>query len=331
MTRTARLALLIVLVLAGPAAALADVVVLKGGSVIKLKSAPVVRGNNVVLTRADGTVLLVPVSEIDRAATATARAAVPAPPAPTPATPATLAEAARAAKEVPKARVRITDADVAHGETGASGSESAAVEGGGAAVDASAGAGRVEVADYTQEKSGDALIVRGSLKNPGATPASNVRMTVTANDSKGQAIVSGEAGASGGTIAPGGTVAFTVSLTVGTRAVGSIRFTPRWVSEAPAGAPVPDASTSRAGGASAAGAPAAGTSGAAPGSPGAAPGSAAPVPRPNAPPQPGPTPYGQGMMYAAPAPNAPSTAPADGKTGYLPGASHPANQPKPPN
>src|SRR4029450_7927366 len=110
------------------------------------------------------------------------------------------------------------------------------------------------------------------------------------NDSKGQAIASGEAGASGGTIAPGGTLAFTVSLNVGTRPVASIRFTPRWVSEAPAGAPVPDAATSRAGGDSAAGKPAGGSS--APGAPaagssGAAPDSTAPVPRPNAPALPG--------------------------------------------
>src|SRR4029079_6504187 len=79
------------------AAGLADVVVLKGGSVITLQHPPVRRGNNVILTRTDGTLLSVPASEIDRAATA-ARNAAPPPPAPAsaiPARPATLAEAAR--------------------------------------------------------------------------------------------------------------------------------------------------------------------------------------------------------------------------------------------
>ena len=99
--------------------------------------------------------------------------------------------------------------------------EAAATEGEKEA-DASAGAGRVEVVDYTQEKSGDALIVRGTLRNPGATPAMNVRMSVTAIDAKGQTITSGEAGLSNGTIEPFRTVAFSVTIPVGTRAAGSL-------------------------------------------------------------------------------------------------------------
>ena len=62
---------------------LADVVVLKGGTVVTLKQAWVRRGNTAYLTRADGTLLSVPVTEIDREATAAANhsaaAAVPAP------------------------------------------------------------------------------------------------------------------------------------------------------------------------------------------------------------------------------------------------------------
>ena len=72
--------------------ALADVVVLKGGTVVTLKQAWVRRGNTAYLTRADGTLLSVPVTEIDREATAAANhsaaAAAPAPaeaPASTPA------------------------------------------------------------------------------------------------------------------------------------------------------------------------------------------------------------------------------------------------------
>ena len=57
---------------AGPAFA-ADVVVLKGGGKIELKQPPVRRGNTVLLTRKDGTLLSVPFSEIDQKATAAAK------------------------------------------------------------------------------------------------------------------------------------------------------------------------------------------------------------------------------------------------------------------
>jgi hypothetical protein len=316
MTIFARLAAPIVLVLAG-SVAVADVVVLKGGAVINLKKPPEVRGSNVLLTRADGTVLSVRAADIDREATSAARSAVAPAPAATPAPPATLAGAARAAREVPKARVRISDADVSHSEAAAQATGEAAGEAG-PEVDASAGSGRVEVADYTQEKSGDALVVRGTLRNPGATPAANVRMTVTAIDAKGQAIASAEAGVSNGVIAPSSTVAFSVTIPVGARPVSSIRFSPRWMSAAPAApASGPEGSSS-------------GAAAAAPGVPAPA-ASPAPAARPTAPPAPAPTPYGRGNLYAPSAPNAPAQAPADGKTGYLPGPSHPANQPKPPD
>lgn len=298
----------------------ADVVVLKGGAVITLKKAPEVRGNTVLLTRSDGTVVSVPAIEIDRAATAAARSAPAPAPAPTPAPAATLAGAARAAREVPKARVRITDADVSHGEAEAAAAPEAAAEGEKEA-DTSAGAGRVEVADYTQEKSGDALIVRGTLRNPGATPAMNVRMSVTAIDAKGQTITSGEAGLSNGAIEPSRTVAFSVTIPVGARAVGSLRFSPRWVAAALPAATTADGDPAARDRAASAAAAAAST---VPPAPTAA-------PKASAPPPPAPTPYGRGSLYAAPPANAPSQAPADGKTGYIPGASSPSNQPKPPN
>jgi hypothetical protein len=289
------------------AAGLADVVVLKGGTVITLQHPPVRRGNNVILTRTDGTLLSVPASEIDRAATA-ALSAAPPPPAQasaTPARPATLAEAARATRDVPKARVKITDANVAHGEPAP---EPAAGEAAEAAKEAASGSGRIDVADYTQEKSGDAMVVRGTLRNPGTTPAINVRMTVTALDGKGQVITSGEAGISSVSIDPSKTAAFSVTIPVGGKVVGSIRFSPRWAS------PVPPP-------------PAADDPARAPASPGSP---AAASPRSNEPPPPPPTPYGRGTLFAAPPPSAPSVPPADGKTGYIPGASSPSNQPKPP-
>jgi hypothetical protein len=317
MTSVARLAGVLA-VLFTASSLVAEVIVLRGGVIIDLKSVPVRRGNNVILTRSDGTVLSVPASEIDRAATATRAAASPPVPAPAPLPAATLAGAARAAREVPKARVRITDADVSHSEAGAAEAERSAGEAQ-KETEASAGAGRVEVADYTQEKSGDALIVRGTLKNPGATPAINVRMSVTAIDAKGQAITSAEAGISNGVIEPSKAVAFTATIPIGARPVGSLKFAPRWVAPSlPAPAP-----------GSASGTDSAARAGAQPATPAAAP--APPPTKPNAPPPPAPTPYGRGSLYAAPPANAPSQPPADGKTGYIPGASNPANQPKPPS
>jgi hypothetical protein len=293
-----------VLLLLFPAAAsLAEVVVLKGGAVVNLQRPPVRKGNNVLLTRSDGTLLSVPAADIDRTATAAANAApAPAPP-PIAAPPATLAEAARAGREVPKARVRITDANVAHGD---SSPEPPAAD---APKETASGAGRVDVADYSQEKSGDALVVRGTLRNPGSTIATNVRMTVSALDSKNQPIASGEAGISSAAIEPSKTAAFSITIPVGKVAVGSLRFTPRWASTAPPAEAAADAEAKKAGD------------------------STAPAPaaaRPNEPPPPPPTPYGRGVLYAAPPPSAPSSPPADGKTGYIPGASSPSNQPKPP-
>jgi len=312
MKKRVRVAAVFVLFLVSVAAG-AETIVLRGGAVVRLARPPVRQGKNVLLTRMDGTLFSVPASEIDTAATTAARSAAPPPPPAVPERPATLVEAARATREVPKARVRITDANVSHDEAA---SRSLAGEGAEAQKEASAaaGAGRVEVGEYSQEKSGEALVVRGALSNPGGTPAINVRMSVTALDSAGQTIASGEAGVSNSVIDPSASVSFSVTIPVGNRVVGSLRFAPRWVaSAAPAPPPAPGSED-----------PAIRDRPSASAAPAAA-------PRSSAPPPPAPTPYGRGTLYAAPAPSAPSEPPADGKTGYLPGASHPGNQPKPPS
>ena len=277
---------------------LADVVVLKGGTVVALKQPWVRRGNTAYLTRADGTLLSVPASEIDRDATAAANRAAAAAPPPAPAAPppSTPAEVARAAKDTPKARVRITDADVSHPM------DLSAPEGAEKKEAAAAGAPRVEVADYAQEKNGTALAVRGTLRNPGQGTAENVRMTVTAVDEKGQSIDGATASVSKGVIEAGQSVEFNATLNVGEKTVASLRFAPQWTNPKP-----PPPAAGRPGAAGEASASGAGK-----------------------PPAPRPTPYGRGTLYAPPVASAPSEAPADGKTGYIPGASHPDNQPKPP-
>jgi hypothetical protein len=56
-------------------ASAAEVAVLRGGTKIELKAPLVRQGNTVLLTRADGTLLSLPASELDLAATAAANAA----------------------------------------------------------------------------------------------------------------------------------------------------------------------------------------------------------------------------------------------------------------
>jgi hypothetical protein len=256
------------------------------------------RGNTAYITRADGTLLSVPSSEIDRDATAAANSAVPAPaPKQEVQAASTPAGAVREAKEGPKARVRITDADVSHPlemEPGTAGDKDKKEQG--------PGYPKVEVADYTREMNGASLVLKGTVRNVGQGAAENVRMTVTAFDEKGQSIDGANANLSGGTVDPGTSVEFNASLNVGDKTVASLRFQPQWTSPPPPAPPPPRPGTAAAAAAAAA----------------------------NKPPAPAPTPYGRGTLYAAPVASAPTEAPADGKTGYIPGASHPDNQPKPP-
>jgi hypothetical protein len=278
-----------------------DVVVLKGGAVVELQQPLVRRGNTAYLTRADGTLLSVPVSEIDKDATAAARAAAAAPKAPAIAAApdaSTPAEVVRTRQDVPKARVRITDDDVSHPL------EDPVPAAPGDKKEQTAGGPRVEIADYTQEKNGATLVVKGSLRNPGQGPAENVRMSVTAIDEKGQSIDGTTAVLSKGILEAGQSVDFTASMNVGERTVATVRFAPQWSAPKLPPPPTPRPGTAAAAEAARAASP--------------APASA-------------PTPYGRGNIWAAPVANAPSQAPADGKTGYIPGATSPDNQPKPPS
>lgn len=284
----------------------AEVVVLKGGARIELKAPWTQQGNNAILTRADGAVLSVPLSDIDRNATAAARKAAVARPDSAVAPAQTPAEAVRASRAVQKATVRLTDADVSH--EAMPGAEA----GSGEKKDSpNKGAARLDVAGYDQSKAGGSLLVRGSVRNIGGTTANNSRMAVSAMDLDGGLIATGEASLSKGNLEPYETVAFTASIPVGDKIVGSLRFQPQWVAAPPPASAAEAASASQAGSAPAA--------------------SGTPAAAASQPPAPRPTPYGQGALYAAPAPPAAASPPADGKTGYIPGASDQASQPKPPN
>lgn len=282
----------------------ADVVVLRGGTRIDLREAPRQQGNTAILTKPDGTLLSIPMSEIDWKATAAAQSQKPAPPkAAIFAPPSAPADAVRTGHEE-KARVRVTDADVGHAaELPARPGEKEKPS------DMKANAARVEVSEYSQRKDGTNFIVTGQLVNPGTTPAMNVHLMVTPVDEEGASLTSGAATVANGTIEGGRSVAFSVSIPVGDRNVVQVKFAPQWQALQVPAAPAVAAS------------PAAAPNGAA--------AAAAPAPA-SRPPAPAPTPYGQGSLYAAPAPSAPMKPPADGNSGYIPGASTPDNQPKPP-
>lgn len=214
-------------------AASAEVVVLRGGVAIELRQPWVLKGSSALLTRKDGTLLSVPVSEIDVAATAAARSA--SPPArshPAVLSTATPAAAAKASRDPRKARVRITDAQVAHGERAPAGRSE------GAEGQSSPGGARVEVPQYDQERVGSKLLVKGTLRNSGQSAAENLRMRVHALDEKGETIASSDAGLSKGIIEPGRTVDFTATLPVGESFVASVRFAPQWAA-VPQGPPEP--------------------------------------------------------------------------------------------
>jgi hypothetical protein len=284
-----------------------EVVVLRGGTRMEL-SAPMMRqGNIVLLTRSDGTIFSVPASEIDFAATAAAKAAPQAPPANPAITtpPSSPVEAARLNR--PKARVRITDDDVAHTQESSS-PESDKKKGAGGSTPA-----RVEVGEYSQQKTGDQLTIHGVLRNVGASNATGTRIAVAALGDKGETIASSEGTLSGGTIEPGQEVDFSASLKVGQKTVASLRFSPLWTPTAP---PAPADTAPR----PAAGNPASSSDSM----------SSEPSRAPAAPPAPAPTPYGQGVLYAPPSASAKTEPPADGKNGYIPGATRKEDQPKPP-
>ena len=294
-------------------AADSTVVVLKGGTRIELKRPWVQQGNNAILTRSDGTLLSVPISEIDLKATAAAKKAVPPPNPAAVAPPQTPVEALRLGREGPRAKVRLTDADVSHEtvQTLASTAAPSKAETGGK------GAARLDVAGYDQSKSGTNVLLRGSLRNFGGTAASNARMSITALDENGDLIGTGEASLSKGSLEPFETVAFTAAVPVGDKIVAAFRFSPQWI------AAPPPASAAEVAAAAASASVRPGATAPASGAPGGA--AAA-----NQPPPPAPTPYGLGVLYAPPAASAASTPPSDGRIGYIPGASDPASQPKPP-
>jgi DNA polymerase III subunit gamma/tau len=285
-----------------------ETVVLKGGKTLELSKPYIVRGTQALMTLKDGTLISVSIADIDRAATQGARRR---PAADGNAAPLALspAEAAKAQKAHPKAKLKIDDSDVAHGDSGPA-PEDASPE---AAEGAEGGDAKVEVVDFDQRPSGNTLAIKGTLRNSGKAPAQNVALSVSAIDGTGKAVASTNATVAAGSLEPGSSATFTASLPTAARA-STLRFVPRWSSPAV----LPRAE------------------GALPVSGAAASGVAATA-KPPAPPVPPPPPpaekkdtYKPSPDYAPPAANAPMSAPDDNHTGYIPGAHEETPPPPPP-
>jgi hypothetical protein len=306
---TKKLPILVLSLLCAAAALSAnEIVVLKGGKSLELSKPYVVRGSQAVMTLKDGTVVSVAAADIDLAATKAARRPPRvAPEAPVAAT--TPVEAAKAQKNNPKARVRIGDEDVSHAIEGADTGEAEPEEG--ATPEEAGGDAKLEVVDFDQRPSGNAIAVKGTLRNSGKVPASNVALSIAAMDDSGKVVASAMASVSAGSLDAGAAATFTANLPMTAKAA-TLRFTPRWSSPAPQ--PRPDTS----------GAVAAGTSA----SP-ARTATAAPAPKTAPPPAPEkkePT-YKPQPDWAPPAANVPLV-PTD--SGYISGVHEETPPPPPP-
>lgn len=217
--RSVRLALLLALPLALPLHA--DEVVLKDGRSITTKGPYKVKGRTAVMTAADGTLVSIPVSEIDleKTAEAQARAAAPEPPSasPTP-KPLTPAEAARMKAER-KATVVLTDSDVSHPLETTEGGAKESVED-----------GKVEVSQQkvTAKEGGfEGFAVTGILENTGQTEVLGLTINVEAVGQNNKTLLSVFGNVPKDTLAPGEKTSFVADLKVSERPT-VFRYFPRW-------------------------------------------------------------------------------------------------------
>lgn len=216
---------------ADPAAPAAEVV-LRDGSTVAVARPYVTKGATAILTRPDGTLVSLPLSEIDvektaaSMAAAKARAAAPAAtPAPTPEARAmTPAEAAKT-RGARKASVVITDADVAPGALSPGGED-----GGGSAV------GDVSIGAVSATRTKTGYFISGTVQNSGKGPVQGVSVSVQLIGEENKTLKTGFARVAKGTLDPGESSAFEAEVESKVEAK-NFRYVPRWqVRETPASA-----------------------------------------------------------------------------------------------
>ncbi len=204
---------------AGPAALAAEVV-LKDGSTVPVSKPYVVKGTMAILTRADGSLVSLPLSSIDVEKTAKAMAApAPAPtPAPTPVVPPkplTPAEAAKM-KGARRATVVLTDSDVALGAPPTAG-----------AATAEKGEGEVSIGGVQAVRTKTGYSFSGTVVNSGGNPVEGVSVSIELVGEEGKTITTGFGRVAKPTLAPGESAAFEAEIASAVEAK-SFRYVPRW-------------------------------------------------------------------------------------------------------
>lgn len=279
--------------------AAADKIVLKDGQVISTQGPYKTRGSQAIVKRSDGTLISIPLSEIDREKSAVATAKVSEPktlPQVNPSNRMSAAEIARA-KSPRKAGVVLTDQDVSHTVSGGGG------EGGAKGDDD----GRVEIGPTSETKTDTGVKITGSVQNTGKGEVSGVGVTIEAIGDENKTVNTIFATLAQDKLAPGEKASFSAEVPNTETPVKSFRFMPRWKY-------IPKASAAPAG----------------TGEPGATPAAAPPAeatPKPAAAPKPAATAPPRADI-APPSANAPVGAPSQPGQSYLPPPS--GEQAKPP-
>ena len=199
------------------AAARAEQVVLKDGSVITTAKPHVIKGNQAILTLPDGTLVSVPANQVDGAKTAAANAvrvrkgpssAITLPPQ-------SPGEAAKM-KGGRKATIVLSDEDVQH-----------PIEGMSAGEGAPAGDGKVEVTNVITSREGGLVMISGSLQNSGDGDVSAVAVTVEAVGESNKTVNTSFGRVAKDALAPGEKTTFTAEFQ-DNGGITNFRFVPRW-------------------------------------------------------------------------------------------------------
>jgi hypothetical protein len=195
-------------------------VILRDGQVIATKKPYVVKGKIAILTRTDGSLVSIPVEEIDLGKTAAAAAVKPAAPKtePTPAAPkkpTTPAEAARV-KPGKRATVVLTDADVR---------TSVPAEPEGEKTEKGDGEVSISGTNATRTKSG--YSINGSVVNSGKGDVRGASVTIELVGENSKTLVTTRGILAKDLLAPGEKSTFTADVESETEAK-SFRYLPSW-------------------------------------------------------------------------------------------------------
>jgi hypothetical protein len=218
--RLIHLAVTCSLVLGSTASLFAADVILKDGQTIATKKPYVVKGKMAILTRTDGSLVSIPVEDIDLGKTAAAAAVKPAAPKTEPAPaapkkPMTPVEAAMA-KGGKRATVVITDADV--GASTAVGPDGEKVE---------KGEGEVSIANASATKTKTGYSINGSVINVGKADVRGVSVTIELVGQNSKTLQTVFGNVAKDSLAPGEKSVFTADVTSEAEAK-SFRYVPSW-------------------------------------------------------------------------------------------------------